>query len=515
MNKNIRKVLLSLLGLIILIYGIGAVYFSMMTYPKTRVNNVDKGNISRQNLFQVEREDRRLLVIGRDGVEVSIESDDIDYKSSIAGKPVDKQKPLLWPIQFFQDHHYQVELNSDLNKSKLSSLVQASRLFGSQIEPRDAYLAYDDQEEKYVIIPEVLGTSLDYQDIEQAIIDAFNNQEEKISLEKYYKRPQVTKDDSRLLAEYEKLSKISNKRFVFDFEDREYVLTGKELFETYVETDGIYQVDRTKLKDYVAYIARETDTFNTERKFEATGIGEITVPGGIYGWQIDLNKTTDALLDQIESGKDGKVEIIYRNDGSMSYVGLERGMDDIGDTYLEADLSRQTLWYYEDGKLVLTGPFVSGQASSRFAATPVGVNKVRVKESPKILRGVNEIRGGEYEVPVTYWINIGWTGSGFHDVDYRKEFGGNIYKKNGSSSCLNTPLEVMEELYEKIDYNTPVIIYESSTNYSPTEFEKIAMNVKREEENKRKKKDKKSKKTIVHTTDGEDKKKIKQVEDRP
>ncbi len=38
-----------------------------------------------------------------------------------------------------------------------------------------------------------------------------------------------------------------------------------------------------------------------DRKFKTTGKGEITVPGkdGIYGWQIDVNKTSKGHLLQV------------------------------------------------------------------------------------------------------------------------------------------------------------------------------------------------------------------------
>ena len=48
---------------------------------------------------------------------------------------------------------------------------------------------------------------------------------------------------------------------------------------------------------------------------------------------------------------------------------------------------------------------------------------------------------------------------GIHDATWRKEFGGEIYKTNGSHGCINTPLEIMTELYDLVEIGTPVIMF--------------------------------------------------------
>ena len=50
-------------------------------------------------------------------------------------------------------------------------------------------------------------------------------------------------------------------------------------------------------------------------------------------------------------------------------------------------------------------------------------------------------------------------GIGIHDADWRDEFGGEIYKTNGSHGCINVPSEVMPELYDMVELGTPVIMF--------------------------------------------------------
>ena len=39
---------------------------------------------------------------------------------------------------------------------------------------------------------------------------------------------------------------------------------------------------------------------------------------------------------------------------------LYRGADDIGNTYIEIDYTKQHMWYYKDGALQMESDFVSG-----------------------------------------------------------------------------------------------------------------------------------------------------------
>ena len=50
-------------------------------------------------------------------------------------------------------------------------------------------------------------------------------------------------------------------------------------------------------------------------------------------------------------------------------------------------------------------------------------------------------------------------GVGMHDALWRDEFGGEIYKKEGSHGCINLPLEAAESLYDMIEIGVPVVMY--------------------------------------------------------
>lgn len=69
------------------------------------------------------------------------------------------------------------------------------------------------------------------------------------------------------------------------------------------------------------------------------------------------------------------------------------------------------------------------------------------------------LRGEDYETPVSYWMPFNGN-VGLHDASWRKQFGGDIYKKSGSHGCVNMPPEKAKELFSLIEKGDPVIVYE-------------------------------------------------------
>ena len=64
-----------------------------------------------------------------------------------------------------------------------------------------------------------------------------------------------------------------------------------------------------------------------------------------------------------------------------------------------------------------------------------------------------------YSSPVKYWMPF--TGNvGMHDADgWRSNYGGEIYKTNGSHGCVNMPLSKVREVYGIVEIGTAVVVY--------------------------------------------------------
>ena len=117
-------------------------------------------------------------------------------------------------------------------------------------------------------------------------------------------------------------------------------------------------------------------------------------------------------------------------------------------SYVEVNISTQTLNYYENGVVVLSSPVVTGADDT----TPTGEFYIVNKAQDIILYG------DDYETPVEYWIAFLGSSYGFHDASWRSEFGYDIYTYDGSHGCVNMPLEAVAELYDLVEIGMPVFI---------------------------------------------------------
>ena len=329
----------------------------------------------------------------------------------------------------------------------------------------DAKLVKD--KDKIYIKDEVIGDKIEKNNLYDAIKNALSGNKEEFTLaDKDYTNPTIVKTDKSLLEKLEKMNKIYTQKYTFDFEDEKFELTGEELYNMYEDKEDGLELNKEAVTEYVKKLASKTNTYAKERKFNATGIGEVTVPPGIYGWRMDVVDTTKKLFEKIKNGEEGEVKVDYIQ------TAKQRGKDDIGGTYVEIDLSRQHMWMYKDGKLLVDTSIVSGDLRSKTGSTPVGTGMAWAKIRNKTLKGNNAVTGEAYEFPTKYFIPFGYTSAGLHDNSVRHKFGGEIYKKNGSSSCINTPPDAMKTIFENLPEGSAVVIYESTTNYSPTDFER-------------------------------------------
>ncbi len=204
-------------------------------------------------------------------------------------------------------------------------------------------------------------------------------------------------------------------------------------------------LDEEKPEMFIAKLAEEYDTLGGPRDFQATRGEIVTVTGGIYGNQLDRKAEAAYLL---QAFKEKRIEI---HTPEYKQKALYQGKDDIGDTYIEVDMTEQMMYYYEKGKCLIETPVVTGNTSLR-RGTPEGVNFVYAKQKNRILRGE------DYASPVKFWIPVKGA-IGIHDASWRNKYGGEIYKTNGSHGCINTPYDAVKELYELVEIGTPCVMF--------------------------------------------------------
>ena len=171
----------------------------------------------------------------------------------------------------------------------------------------------------------------------------------------------------------------------------------------------------------------------------------MTISNGAYGWKIDTEGEVAQLLEDIKSGKSVEREPVY------SQTANSHGENDYGNSYVEINLTSQHLFVYKNGSLVVDSDFVSGNLSKGHGS-PTGAFSVTYTTTDAVLRGE------DYATPVKYWMPFAGD-VGMHDASWRKSFGGNIYKTNGSHGCINLPTSVAKTIYNTIEKGWPVLVY--------------------------------------------------------
>lgn len=121
-------------------------------------------------------------------------------------------------------------------------------------------------------------------------------------------------------------------------------------------------------------------------------------------------------------------------------------------TYVDVDITNQTMTLFVNGLPVLSSPCVTGTPKND-RSTPKGAFYIMEKIPGK------RLKGDTWDVWVDRWMKFTSGSVGLHDASWRKKFGGNIYLSNGSHGCVNLPKDVAYTLYDMVVVGTPVVVH--------------------------------------------------------
>ena len=308
-------------------------------------------------------------------------------------------------------------------------------------KPRGKFLTAYVPGAGYLIGDEKKGGKISEEALEKAIQNAINEGKNFIKLE-----------DAGVYEEADKVEGLENLQ-----EEKNNALPGVirynfsgEVIEVNSDTtlswfkDGGEELDNGQVKQFVKKLKTYTDTSGVARSFK-TEDGRILSLGGKYGFSMsekkEIKKLTDSLLARENIVRDAEYEM----------VALARGAEDIGNTYVEVDIGRQKIFYFENGELQLSSDCVTGNVARRHG-TPDGVYSLSYKAKNATLKGP------DYEAKVNYWMPFN-RGIGFHDALWRNRFGGSIYRNAGSHGCINLPFSSAQDLFQKVYQGIPVVCH--------------------------------------------------------
>lgn len=441
-------------GIFVIFYLIGIFIFHDRFYFRTYINGV---NCSGKTVKQVEMQmaeqvkKYKLSLTGRNDIADTIKGEDIRLYYVSDGtirKLKEKQPAYNWLFGSFKVDSDDMQVNVTYSKRKLENIIEQLAFFQEEniVQSEEPKVSYENK--KIVVKPAVYGTEMKKEKFNKVVKEALESGEDAIDIEeeKCYIDPKYDEKNKQFISAVETMEKYVSSMITYDFGSQTEVLDGKEIF-SWLSMDNKFQVmiSEDEQREFVKGLERKYNTLGSQRMFTTHDGRVISVPSGNYGFMISRSGEMEQMSKDIQEGKEVEREPIY------AYRGYVRGQDDIGDTYVEIDLTNQKMLLYIDGNIDVETDVVTGNESSGFG-TPDGVYGVTYKERDATLSGE------DYNVPVKYWMPFN-RNIGIHDASWRTKFGGEIYKTNGSHGCVNTPEENASKIFAKIEKGMPVIVH--------------------------------------------------------
>lgn len=435
------------------IFLVRAKHYKTHFFPGTVMGGVDVSELTAEEATEkVSRfvADYLLTIYARDDQKYYIQGPDIGYAYVPNGEIeqiLERQDEYGWLGEMKNVEEHEIDLSTTYDPGQLETTLAGLACMQTEnmVAPEDAKIEWVDG--SYQLIPEVMGSTLDFDKILKLVTKAVKDGESELSLYDYYEDPGIRSDDKQLNACMDTIRTYYGTSITYTFGKQEpYELTN-ETIQSWLAVDEDYQVhvDDEKVTNFVQHMASTYNTYGDVREFKTSLGDKVQIGGGDYGWVIDKEKEKAQIYEDLAAGGSIEREPVYEQ------TAKKYGAYDIGTTYVEIDYTNQHLWYYKKGELIAETDIVSGNLS-RDNGSPDGVFKIVYKQRNATLVGEDYASAVDYFMPFAYNVGI-------HDASWRSKFGEELYLVSGSHGCINVPPEVAETIYESIAVDTPVIAY--------------------------------------------------------
>lgn len=473
MKKRIGLVLAGIITVLAAAYVGMALFFQSHFCFGTTIDGIAVGgcNVGKVEQLVTEEINRYVLkLLEREDETETIAGDAIGLAPVFHGEIdalLKEQNGFAWIVTLFGGSELELEKSVTFDEEKLDAVLGELSCVQEQNQraPVSASCSGYSKGDGYSLVPADYGTTVAKPALKAAVISAVESLTNELDLSENgcYEDPKVGDDDKMLLSLIEEMNRSVGTTITYDFGEKKEVLDGETISTWLSAADYEAMVDEEAVREYVKELAK---TYNTAYKPKTlmTSYGtEVTISGGAYGWKIDNDGETAQILEDLKTGEAIEREPVY------SQTANSHGENDYGDSYVEINLTAQHLFVYEKGELVVESDFVSGNVAKGHGS-PTGAFAVTYTTTDAVLRGE------DYETPVKYWMPFAGD-VGMHDATWRRSFGGNIYKTNGSHGCINLPLSVAKTIYETIDKGDPVLVYTLPGTESAAMVQQDAQNV--------------------------------------
>ncbi len=443
----------AILVLLAVVYGAGVWFFSAHCYPGIVVASVDASFLSKEEL--AERIDQAArdykIEVSAGDYSLAATSEQLGIRENgaeLAERALQRMHPASWPVELLASRG-DIDRKLTYDASKLAPLVRKSveTHNKSATMPEDATLELDEDQGVFVVRPEKAGTALDKLRVYAAVDRAVGDGVQELQLgEEVLVKPPITADDPKTQEALRKANAALDLPIPLAYEGK---------------------VARTlSHEDMVEWIDAKHDLSLSVRKGKLAKWADMWL-----GDAVDHEDETNAYVVDGEALEKPLVEALNTSKTepvALAVKAVERyRSDDVAEgtwnaeegRYAEVDVANQVARLFsKTGNVLWESKVVTGNVSEGNDTPPGSFMVYDKKQNFKLLGNDNDGDGNyDYEVDVKYWMPFN-VGIGFHDADWRKAFGGDIYLEDGSSGCVNLPPAAAKALYQVIHVGDRVFV---------------------------------------------------------
>ena len=460
-KRKLRRVLIAALITLGTLFVAG--YFTMviLSYkyfqPNTVINGVDYSFRSAEDVqeeIDSKKQGYQIHVKLRNG-EFTIQPEDIGLVITTQNdikKIKEKQNPFLWFMAFF-DHPSEASYVISYNKDLVGSFLDRQKAFQPENmkAPENPRIVLSDG--KPEIIPGDQGTTIDRDKVVDLIEDRIRTLNTELDLEKEgcYVKPDYEADSEKVVRCRDAIETYTSLKITYLYGENQarFTLRPEDIYNMMeIDQEKYYcAVSKRKVQNFVETFAYEHDTYGKQRLFR-THFGKVVrLSSPTMGWEIDQEKEVDELIQNLVRKENIERQPMFTHEG---HVYTQDGSD-IGNSYVELDLTVQRVYFYMDGQLVLEDDIISGNPN-KYQDTPGGLYEIYGMRQNVVLTGPG------YASHVDYWMPFNGE-IGLHDAYWQSKFGGNLYLTRGSHGCVNLPHTTAQTIYEMGYRGLPVVCY--------------------------------------------------------
>ena len=454
-HRMLKVLTITLASVFVLGYTAMVILSYMYFQPNTVINGVDysfRSEAAVMTEIDNKKADYALHISLRNG-ECTIRPQDIglvittekDVKSI-----KEEQNPFLWFTAYFRDPNvaaYRVTYDED----KLEKYLMKDTHFrtDSMSVPENPKVVMDNGK------PEIRGgnpgTYIDMDAFREVLKEKLLTLDSELDVESEgcYLKAKYTPESPEVIDYRAQVESYTGLNLTYLFGDIRITLTPEQIYNMLeLDQDNLTcSVSRRKVINFVADFAWEHNTFGRQREFKTWDGKLVRVTNDYMGWEVDQEAEQSGLYDALFH------KVGFERAPALLHEGTVYTADnsDIGNSYVEIDLSNQKVVFVMNGKRVLFDDIISGNPN-RGSQTPGGLYAIYGMRQNVVLTGPG------YASHVDYWMPFNGE-IGLHDAYWQSKFGGELYKSRGSHGCVNLPYNTAQKIYELGYRGLPVVCY--------------------------------------------------------